>query len=335
MVGTELAANAVLSWQLELNQQANCRSSTATPRTPEATQTTQLGRWHGRRARRGWRSPTSRSAAKPARDRASYAAAAPVTYAPVAVSALDAELSDQPRSPVTSSTPVKLTPRLVAKALTQSYRLDLPEYPVNPLIGPAPAWAAQSDQMTHDPEFRALNPELPAKRLGHAGAAAHRGPFCPTNSCGNGCSPIRPAAAWLNGTPDESGMVVNPAYQPHWGLLRSTRSPGPTRPVSTPDKAAQPRRSAAVSICFPTSPTTTTRRSYPGSATTRRAPFWDLRKHGPGRADRVVGHRRDWSPRAIFLWGVIEQRQHQRPSAWSRRSCATPGSSCVGPDRAR
>ena len=59
------------------------------------------------------------------------------------------------------NTPVKLTPQVLARALTQVYRNDLPDYLSFDLSHPGPAWAQGNPvNMTDDPAFKALNPDV-------------------------------------------------------------------------------------------------------------------------------------------------------------------------------
>ena len=154
-VGTQLAANAVFSWQLALNKQAKCTKVYGYTGTPEATDTSQLaaGTANGSAGLAFTTIPIGSEAGRETSELTP--SPVPVTYAPVAISALTLSFQINLATGFVD-TPVKLTPRLVAKALTQSYRLDLPQYtPNNPINGPAPAWASGNpDSILGDPESR-------------------------------------------------------------------------------------------------------------------------------------------------------------------------------------
>lgn len=125
---------------------------------------------------------------------------------------------------------LNLTPRLLAKLLTQSYQRSLPI-----IIGNAefPDWA-QSPTSVHslvdDPEFAEANPGLLDKFLSTTGLAISTGPgllTVPTSSDANAqlwawIQSDAKARAFLSGEPDNalpgdegnSGMTVNPNFLP-------------------------------------------------------------------------------------------------------------------------
>jgi hypothetical protein len=137
------------------------------------------------------------------------------------------DIVDKSGNPITQ---LNLTPRLLAKLLTESYPAtpDIRNY--HPGLGSNPLSIAQ------DPEFQALNPTVPK-------GVAYTLPASTLYSLSTQSDAIwaltayinaDPAArAWLNGTPDPWGMVVNPAYKGlslpvnRWPLLDSFNS-GPT-----------------------------------------------------------------------------------------------------------
>ncbi|MEZ0064051.1 hypothetical protein ABIA32_000029 [Streptacidiphilus sp. MAP12-20] len=159
-----------------------------------------------------------------------------VTYAPVAVSGLVIGFNIE-RQPGSTATPeerrlkgtrvgtVKLTARLIAKLLTESYR-NSPWGAVrlssggNPVLTAAAgyAWALNNPAgLTSDPEFLALNPEFAhmaiaenpstdtdlITALGHADTAQRLWAYIAGDA---------DARAFLAGKADPSGMVVNPYY---------------------------------------------------------------------------------------------------------------------------
>jgi hypothetical protein len=157
-VGTELIAHAVESWQLALNQVANCTSLFGYSTTPEAENTTELAT----AGQAGLAFTTVPVGSEAGRDSGGGhvvpGTGPPLAYAPVAVSAMTFAFNvNLPGTAGFDVTPIKLTPRLVAKALTQSYRTDLPEFQGDG--SPVPDWAKNNpDNITDDPEFQKLNP---------------------------------------------------------------------------------------------------------------------------------------------------------------------------------
>ncbi|MFL6160258.1 MAG: hypothetical protein ACJ72D_29565, partial [Marmoricola sp.] len=122
---------------------------------------------------------------------------------------------------------LKLTPRLLAKLLTESY-------PGNALM--KNSYAALSDNpvnITKDPEFQALNPGLPeyvnqeaASTLLNLSSEADL-----IYALTSYIDADPEARAWLDGTPDPWGMKVNPSYKGislpvySWPLQDSTLAP--------------------------------------------------------------------------------------------------------------
>ncbi|MDG4764956.1 hypothetical protein O7632_12730 [Solwaraspora sp. WMMD406] len=103
---------------------------------------------------------------------------------------------------------LKLTPRLVAKLLTQSYRRDVPG-----VGGPE----GNPNSVKYDREFIDLNPvfehwdKTPSATLN--GLMVPVGNAMATRELWRWVLTDAAARRWLAGEPDEQGMVVNPAYQ--------------------------------------------------------------------------------------------------------------------------
>jgi len=114
-------------------------------------------------------------------------------------------------------TTLKLTPRLLAKLLTQSYQYQVP---MNAHIGQfeVPELANNPGDIGDDPEFQQLNPGVQPLGLF---VSADVG-FIEVGPQGDDALQLlwqwiesdKAAATWLAGTPDENGMVVNPYYLP-------------------------------------------------------------------------------------------------------------------------
>jgi len=149
-----------------------------------------------------------------------------LAYAPIAVAGLaiafavdrepsasaDKAETDKARLPFTS---LKLNPRLIAKLLTNSYLDSLPYEADRAHVGyvsrTTPGHNARN--ITWDPEFLAINPEWKNQSLvdpslgdlllpqGRSDGATALWTYVTSDSA---------AAAFLAGTPDEYGMIVNP-----------------------------------------------------------------------------------------------------------------------------
>jgi hypothetical protein len=144
----------------------------------------------------------------------------PLVYAPVALSGLAIAFNIERQTDTRSSaadqllngqrfTSMKLTPRLVAKLLTQSYQRavagyqsrQVPDYLKNNPAG-----------LTVDPEFLVLNPDYKgfAARFQPPDALVQLGGSDLTSVLWSWVKTDPDASAFLAGTPDPHGMVVNP-----------------------------------------------------------------------------------------------------------------------------
>jgi hypothetical protein len=211
--GTQLVTRAMQSWDIPLNRGVNCTRVFSFSAVPEPTATSQLSDPKsgvglamttipiGGEATRSGGSPPSNLP--------------PILYAPVAVSALGFGFNINGPSGYYAK-PIKLTPMLMAKAVTQSYQNDLPQYNFAVAGGALPAWAQSNPlNIAWDPEFTKLNPGV---------TTAGGPPFAPqlteehsalTQQVWQWIQGDSAASGWLGGTPDnnDSNMRVNPAYQ--------------------------------------------------------------------------------------------------------------------------
>ncbi len=149
--------------------------------------------------------------------------AKPVTYAPLSVSGLtigfNIERNPKPDAPADAQrlagvrvADLNLTPRLVAKLLTQSYRqqvtiLQAPDYP----------WMTDNPgHMGVDPDFLQFNPEFNMFEIADgrtfSGLQLPAGNSDAAEQIWEWVFADPEARAWLNGEPDEWGMKVNPVY---------------------------------------------------------------------------------------------------------------------------
>jgi hypothetical protein len=121
-------------------------------------------------------------------------------------------------------TELRLDARLLAKLMTESYP-DIPE-----IYRDYPALEHNPWDITHDPEFLALNPTIAPDAFGQDAAATLYSLSSNADTMFALTSYINAdpeARAWLNGTPDPWGMTVNPNYRgislpvESWPLLDS------------------------------------------------------------------------------------------------------------------
>ncbi len=215
IAGSELALPAVASWQPTLCAGGSSSPYSYVPVSDSAARQQLVSGQPGTPGMIVVSQPLSASVVNPAK---------PVVYAPLTVSGLAIGFNIE-RNPLTTApddaqqlagvrvADLNLTPRLVAKLLTQSYRQavtvgnSLPNYP----------WlAANPSHMGQDPDFRQFNPEFSELQI--ADGRAFSGLQVPA-----GNSDVAQqlwewvladpeARAWLDGQPDEWGMVVNPVY---------------------------------------------------------------------------------------------------------------------------
>jgi hypothetical protein len=140
-----------------------------------------------------------------------------VVYAPVALSGLTIAFNVQSQSSTLAPEDVrlrdgermqdiKLTPRLVAKLLTQSYRYDA--VPITTKVEKNPY------DLTQDPDFLELNPQFKELRfpgLGHI--VTTLGETDSARLVWDWIWADEDARAWIKGKPDPWGMVVNASYK--------------------------------------------------------------------------------------------------------------------------
>jgi hypothetical protein len=214
LIGSELASPAIASWQPEL-----C-STPGRPPYSYANVSDAAARQQIVEPAAG--APGMAVTPRPI-DPATVGEDSPVVYAPITLSGavigfnvernprIDAPQAEQDLSGVRVAE-LNLTPRLVAKLLTQSYRqqVEIVSPPDYPWLRSNPA------HMGLDPDFLRFNPEFELLQI--AGGKNFGGLMLPG---GNSDVALQvwewvladpEAAAWLSGIPDEWGMRVNPAF---------------------------------------------------------------------------------------------------------------------------
>ncbi len=210
--GTQLAARAMQSWQLALNAAAKCAKVYGYSAVPETQSTNNLNAGGDS----GLAFTTIPIGSEATRSGGTPSTTLPtILYAPVAIAALGFSFNINYHSSYIT-TPVKLTPLLLAKALTQSYLEDLPDfYPNGGKTGPT--WAQNNPlNISEDPAFHALNQEVPQDTVGPISPLITEDHSQVNQQVWQWIQASSAATAWLGGTKDTSNgnnMAVDPDYQ--------------------------------------------------------------------------------------------------------------------------
>lgn len=236
LVGSELVLPAISSWQPKLCLQGGLPPYSFAPVSDSLARQQLLSGAFG--------APGMVAVSRPI-DSASLTPANPVVYSPLSVSGLvigfNIERNPKPTAAADHQSlagvrvaNINLTPRLVAKLLTQSYRGA-----VNIISTPGYPWlAGNPNHLGTDPDFLRFNAEF--SELSISDARTFSGLQLPA---GNSDAALQvwewvmgdaEAAAWLAGAPDEWGMRVNPAYATTSSLNSLGLSFGSPLPTSFP-----------------------------------------------------------------------------------------------------
>jgi len=336
MVGTGLIAQAVFSWQLALNAAAKCKTIYGYSTTPEATDTNQLAT-KGAIGLAFTTIPIGSEAGR-LNGGGSGDLGLPLLYAPVGISAITFAFNIN-LSTGYIATPVKLTPRLMAKALTQSYKQDLPDYDNN---HPGPAWAKNNPlSILKDPEFQKLNPNV----QGTTGSGSPLAPLLTEDHSAVNqqvwawIQSDKAARDWLSGTPDENKMVVNPNYT----KLKLSNPPAiDSYPRADPtcfnygkSNASPPKDEIKCSLDLlpyvnnldEAAATVRASNNIEGAA-------WDPLKLAPDGSSGWWGNGGLVPAGSIFLWGVTDSASLANHGVVPADLCDASGNHCVGPDTA-
>lgn len=215
LTGTELALRAIANWQPTLCLTGSLPPYSFAPASDATARQQLLSGSFGSPKMVAVSRPISPSQIDPAN---------PVVYSPLTISGLTIGFNVE-RFPMgdageafqdlraTRVARLNLTPRLVAKLLTQSYRSAVTFVASNPGY----AWLTGNPAtVATDPDFVQFNPEF-AKLL-IADGRTSSGLVLPAGNSDAAEQVWRwifadpEASAWLKGTPDPWGMKVNPAY---------------------------------------------------------------------------------------------------------------------------
>ncbi|NMO51196.1 hypothetical protein HH310_08345 [Actinoplanes sp. TBRC 11911] len=245
MVGTELVAGLIQSWQPALCQNGGSVYSFAA--TADDTNATELGSDAAGAAGMAF---TTGAITFPDGGPA-------VLYTPVAITGLTFafRIDTQSENAVQQIRQVKVNPELVAKSLTQSYKGDLPGGAIsaNSTYFEQPDWMKTVYvNITADPKWHDLNPDIARPGLSYTTAPMTTADESAVNqSVWAWVQSDQGTRDWLGGKPDATGMVVNSDLQdldldqppPATGYPRDskicTRSKDPSAPHSE-NPAADP-----------------------------------------------------------------------------------------------
>jgi hypothetical protein len=340
-VGTQIVARAVQSWQLALNKAAKCNTVYGYSAVPESTSTQQLA-LPGSPAGLAFTTIPIGSEAARSGGSGGTVSLPPILYAPVAVSAVGFGFNINEATGYIS-TPVKLTPELLAKGLTQVYRTDLPDYYPTGFGFPGPAWSVSNPvNISEDPQFQKLNPEVPPTAPDSSLAPLlTEDHSAPNQQIWQWIQADPAASAWLNqGTNDATNSVTaNPDYtalklgtapaidsfpRAYTGVLdlgqsdtqppkEETRSSLDLLPyVGSYDQAA----SSTLTADNPTTGTWDDTAIAPDGT----VGWWDKNGAEP------IGH--------ILIWGISDTADLAAYGLVDAQLCADSGTSCIGPSTA-
>jgi hypothetical protein len=340
-VGTAMATRAVSSWQLALNQQANCKTIYGFSAVPESTSTLQLASAaSGSTAGLAFTTiPIGSEATRDTSGGTSKVSLPKLLYAPVAVSAVGVgfNINNTAGQYVPA---VRLSPQVLARALTQTYKSDLPDFYhfVPGHIGPS--WVQQNPlNLSMDPQFQALNPAVASD--------ATSAPLAPlltedhsalNQQVWQWIQADTAASSWLNGkpadgvTPDPdytklklgSGPAIDSFPRAYTGCLDLGTDPGPPPKEETKCSLdllpyVNNYESAAATVLDAIDPATgqwdLTARAPDGSGG-----WWDAIGREP------LGD--------IFMWGVSDTADLDAFGLTAAQLCNDSGSSCVAPTTA-
>ena len=210
VIGSQLMVGAMSSWQPSLCSTLSTTFSFST--NPDAIAREQLLEGLAPMAFTGY--PLASGQLDTAEER-DVLAKSKLVYAPVAVSGVAVAYISETNSGRQES--LTLTPRLMAKLLTQSYRFLVPSNSADPdkNVAHLPAKNLSYRFLYQDPDFKQANPTN-YQSFTNTPAVVLPGP-----SSADAISQVwkwiladREAVAFLNGEPDPWGMSINPYYLP-------------------------------------------------------------------------------------------------------------------------
>lgn len=224
--GSQLMVGAMSSWQPDLCK--NVKSTFSFSTTADSIARAGLIDSKGSSPQLIYTSFPVSSGELQSPDERELLAKATISYTPVGISAVSVAFIAEFANGREES--LALSPRIMAKLLTQSYPFTVPANTSETVknVAHLSATAKTYNYLAKDPDFRALNPNF-AKFDQNNPSIVLPGP--------GGADAIRQVWRWitadkdavdfLNGKPDPQGMTVNPYYLPR-GTPASAASPGST-----------------------------------------------------------------------------------------------------------
>ncbi|MCU1392680.1 MAG: hypothetical protein JWM34_1108 [Ilumatobacteraceae bacterium] len=212
--GSEMALDAIANWQPTLCANTALTPFAYAPISDSSARQQLLSGVQGAPGMAVVSQPISSDLTDPAK---------PLVYAPVTLSGLTIGFNVE-RSPHFDADAdevqlggirvahINLTPRLVAKMLTQSYRqaINIIQVPAQPRL------TNNATHLTVDPDFLQFNPEFAELGVGDSRTASGlqlpQGNSDAAQQLWDWILADPEAKAWLDGVPDEWGMTVNPIY---------------------------------------------------------------------------------------------------------------------------
>lgn len=220
ILGSELASSAVSSWQPALCAQSGSPSFSYIQNTDDQARQNVLQPTYGSAGMSVYSAPADPSQVDPAN---------PVVYSPLTLSGVVVSFNVQRVPAVVDGEPqtdesalagtqighLYLTPRLMAKLLTQSYQAQLEN--VTSKTPKGYSWVLKNPtDLLSDPDFLQFNPEF---ALLSTTQAADAGTALVEDASSDAAASVwkwiladPEAASWLAGNPDPWGMKVNPLY---------------------------------------------------------------------------------------------------------------------------
>jgi hypothetical protein len=354
MEGSQLITRAVQSWELKLNQDSNCGliyhlvntseqqvtndfTIPVTPGTPAnglAFTTVPVG---DDRLRNGQSLPPLPN----------------IVYAPVAIMALDFGFhidevlpNDTTHQNGDLTTPVKLTPQLLARALSQSYKLDVPTY--DPLSNagagvqhpgpfPGPAWAQSNPtDISNDSLFQKLNPEVipfsfaqipiaPLDTVDHSAYYQQAWQWIQADPTASG---------WLDGAKDP-GITVDPFYESQQlgkppGIDSMPRSFPTCLDLGSTPSGEEAKRCSTDELPYVFDFDSASAAVLSGNPLTFSGQ-WDPNATAPDGSSGYWGKNPAEPPGSTFEWAVDATPYTAAYGIVPAQLCSDSGSNCIGP----
>jgi hypothetical protein len=355
MVGTQVAFRAVNSWEQALNQQAQCSRVYSYTASTESENTSQLeGATSGGAGLAFTTVPIGDEVTRAGGTAPTLPA---ILYAPVAVTAIDFGFNINTANSGETTTPMNLTPALVARSLTQVYQYDLPDYQIEPSEQPAGQtfWAAKNPiNISEDPEFQKLNPEVTPISLAHTTAPLITGDHSGDNQLLWDYVQSDPAtAAWLDGgaadasdpvqaDPDEASLNLGASPVPDSFPLNYKGEVFCADVYVTPSACPQPPANSAAGTKGGTPLTSTAllavQNNYDQAASTvlqgsdsALVPIWNPNGTAPDGSQGYWGSVGAEPPGSTFIWAANDMPDLAAYGLIAAALCDASGSNCVQP----